>query len=87
MPLVSRCAERETASTTVNQQPPQLMREPWGVARSNLAEQARARPEPRRPHRKTGDADLLPVLRRLADERPTYGYRRLTAILNRRAHA
>ena len=59
-----------------------------GVARSNLAEQARARPKPRRPHRKAGDADLLPVLRRLADERPTYGYRRLTALLNRerRAH-
>jgi hypothetical protein len=30
MPLVPRCAERETAGTIVNQQPFQLMREPWG---------------------------------------------------------
>jgi hypothetical protein len=29
MPLVPRCAERETASAIVNQRPPQLMREPW----------------------------------------------------------
>src|SRR3712207_7934577 len=34
MPLVSRCAERETASssTIVNQQLLQLMRGPWGAA-------------------------------------------------------
>jgi hypothetical protein len=28
MPLVPRCAERETASTIIDQQLPQLMREP-----------------------------------------------------------
>ena len=54
-----------------------------GVARSNLAERARTRPGPRQPCRKAGDAEFLPVLRRLVDERPTYGYRRLTALLNR----
>lgn len=54
-----------------------------GVARSNLARQAAAPAEPRRPYRKTADAELLVALRRLVDERPTYGYRRLTALLNR----
>ena len=29
------------------------------------------------------DADLLPLIRDLVDERPTYGYRRITALLNR----
>src|SRR6476620_1341263 len=29
------------------------------------------------------DGDLLPLSRRLADERPTYGYRRITALANR----
>jgi transposase InsO family protein len=32
---------------------------------------------------KAGDAELLPMIRRLVDERPTYGYRRITALLNR----
>ena len=27
--------------------------------------------------------DLLPLVRRLVDERPTYGYRRITALANR----
>ena len=30
-----------------------------------------------------GDKTLLPLIRRLVDERPTYGYRRITALLNR----
>src|SRR6185436_10652688 len=29
------------------------------------------------------DGDLLPLIRRLVDERPTYGYRRITALANR----
>ena len=54
-----------------------------GVARSNLAEAARGRRQPRQPYRKAGDAELLAALRRLVDQRPTYGYRRLAALLNR----
>ena len=61
--------------------------ETLGVARSNLAEAARGRHRPRQPYRKAGDADLLAALRRLVDERPTYGYRRLTALLNRERRA
>lgn len=55
-----------------------------GVARSNLADQLQ-RPERRRrglQHRE-GDDDLLAAIRAITDVRPTYGYRRVTALLNR----
>ncbi|RWK28142.1 MAG: hypothetical protein E5X69_01710 [Mesorhizobium sp.] len=39
--------------------------------------------KPRRPYRKTDDDGLLELVRRLIDERPTYGYRRITALTNR----
>jgi hypothetical protein len=54
-----------------------------GVARSNLVEAARGQRRSRQPYRKAGDAELLAGLRQLVDERPTYGYRRLAALLNR----
>jgi putative transposase len=57
--------------------------ETLGVARSNLAER-RAKPaRPRGPYRKPEDGVLLPTIRRIVDERPTYGYRRVTALVNR----
>ena len=54
-----------------------------GVARSGLAEAVRGQRRPRQTYRKAGDAELLAALRRLVDQRPTYGYRRLAALLNR----
>ena len=54
-----------------------------GMARSNLVEATRGQRRPRQPYRKAGDTELLADLRRLVDERPTYGYRRLAALLNR----
>ena len=39
--------------------------------------------KPRGSYRKPDDEDLLPLVRRLVDERPTYGYRRITALANR----
>jgi putative transposase len=59
-----------------------------GVARSNLVAQAKrggSRPRPR--YRKAGDAELLARIRPLVDARPSYGYRRITALLNRQAEA
>ena len=59
-----------------------------GVARSNLVEQAkREASRPRLPYRKAGDAELLARIRPLVDVRPSYGYRRITALLNRQAEA
>ena len=39
--------------------------------------------KPRRRYQKAQDAAVLPLVRRLVDARPTYGYRRITALLNR----
>jgi putative transposase len=57
--------------------------EALGVSRSNLAERARGQAPPRGPYVKAGDEILLPLIRRFVDERPTYGYRRITALVNR----
>ena len=57
--------------------------EALGVSRSNLVERSNGRSKPRGPYEKADDAMLLPLIRRLVDERPTYGYRRIAALLNR----
>lgn len=53
------------------------------VSRSNLVERLGGRAKPRRRYHKAQDAAVVPLVRRLVDERPTYGYRRITALLNR----
>jgi transposase InsO family protein len=58
-----------------------------GVARSNLIEQVQRPPRRRAAYRKADDAWLLPLLRAIVDERPTYGYRRVGALLNRQVVA
>ncbi|MCB8878583.1 IS3 family transposase, partial [Acidisoma silvae] len=58
-----------------------------GVARSNLVEQMSHTPKRRGPYRRQGDEELLVAIRQLTDARPTYGYRRITAILNRARRA
>ncbi len=59
-----------------------------GVARSNLVDGLR-RPGSRRqgPYRREGDDDLLVAIRDITDARPTYGYRRVAALLNRARRA
>jgi putative transposase len=54
-----------------------------GVARSHLHHQVHGGTTPRGCYRKPLDIELLPMLRRLVDERPTYGYRRIAALANR----
>lgn len=58
-----------------------------GVSRSNLIDRASREPKRRGSYRKPDDEYLLPAIRRLVDERPSYGYRRLTALLNRQLRA
>ena len=53
------------------------------VARSHLHEKVRQDRKSRGSYRKADDDTLLPLIRRLVDERPTYGYRRITALANR----
>jgi putative transposase len=54
-----------------------------GVARSHLHDKVRRTPKPRGPYRKQEDDALALLVRRLVDQRPTYGYRRITALANR----
>ncbi|MBX4899732.1 MULTISPECIES: IS3 family transposase [Rhizobium] len=54
-----------------------------GVSRSNLDERLKGKSKPRGPYLKADHAELLPAIRRLVDARPTYGYRRIAALLNR----
>ena len=62
--------------------PMKAVAETLGVARSHLHDKVHLPPKPRG-YRKPEDDTLLPLVRRLVDERPTYGYRRITALANR----
>jgi len=57
--------------------------EALGVSRSNLAQRTGGRTLARGPYVKADDETLLPLIRRFVDERPTYGYRRIAALVNR----
>ena len=57
--------------------------EALGVSRSNLAERTQGEAAARGPYVKAADEALLPLIRRFVDERPTYGYRRIAALVNR----
>lgn len=57
--------------------------ETLGVSRSNLHDRANGKTKPRRRYHKAQDAAVLPLIERLVTARPTYGYRRITAVLNR----
>jgi hypothetical protein len=54
-----------------------------GVARSNIAERVKSVRRPRGPQTRDGDLGLAAEIRRLVDARPTYGYRRIAALLRR----
>jgi len=61
--------------------------ETLGVARSNLIERAVGKRPKRGPQTRAGDAELTADIRRLVDGRPTYGYRRIAAVLKRERRA
>ena len=54
------------------------------VSRSNLVERLSDERPKRARYSMAADAELTPLIREIVDERPTYGYRRVTAFLNRR---
>ena len=64
-----------------------VVAETLGVARSNLIDRLNGRTKPRRRYHKAQDVALVPLITTLVAERPTYGYRRITAILNRQLRA
>jgi putative transposase len=54
-----------------------------GVARSNVIERRDGLRARRGPQERPGDVELAGAIRRFVDERPTYGYRRIAALLKR----
>lgn len=54
-----------------------------GVARSAVYDRLAGSSKPRGRYQKADDAQLLPLIQQIAAKRPTYGYRRLAAVLNR----
>jgi transposase InsO family protein len=54
-----------------------------GVARSNVAARIKCDRPKRGPQERQGDAELISDIRRFVDARPTYGYRRIAALINR----
>jgi putative transposase len=61
--------------------------ETLGVARSNLYDRLEGTTHPRGRYHRRGDAELLARITRLVTARPTYGYRRIRAVLNRELKA
>jgi putative transposase len=61
--------------------------ETLGVARSNLIERAAGKRPKRGPQTRAGDVELAADMRRLVDTRPSYGYRRIAALLKRERRA
>ena len=57
--------------------------ETLGVSRSNVIRRVNGEGRARRAYQKPGDQALLTQIRALVDQRPTYGYRRIGALLNR----
>ena len=57
--------------------------ETLAVSRSNLHDRLSGSAKPRRSYHKAQDAAILPRIQALVAKRPTYGYRRITALLNR----
>ena len=58
-----------------------------GVSRSNLAERLQQRPPKRIGRPPLPDEELVAQIRAVIGELPTYGYRRIHAILKRKALA
>lgn len=59
-----------------------------GVARSSLVKRVNKKNQPRAEHyKKEEDEELLPLIRKIVDKRPSYGYRRVQAVLNGRLKA
>lgn len=58
-----------------------------GLARSNIVERLKGRRPKRAPQTRAGDVELSADISRLVDARPTYGYRRIAALLKRKRRA
>jgi transposase InsO family protein len=58
-----------------------------GLARSNIAERVKGARRKRGPQNRPGDLELAAEIRRFVDTKPTYGYRRIAALIKRARRA
>ena len=58
-----------------------------GVARSNMAERVKQHPSKARGRPPLADHDLMDEIKAIISDMPTYGYRRVHAILRRKARS
>ena len=63
-----------------------MVSETLEVSRSNIQEQFIKKPQTKEP-KSFNDKWLLPLIKEITDSRPTYGYRRMTAVLNLKLQA
>src|SRR5207253_11427255 len=63
--------------------PMKLVSQTLGVVRSNVIERPDGSRAQRGPQERPGDVELAGAIRRLVDAKPTYGYRRIAALLKR----
>lgn len=86
-----RIAHQQTdiavAVAAIGRYPVEAIAKTLDVARSNRIERAGKKRSKRAPYCKTDDSKLLSRMKELVDARPTYGYRRITALLNRAFNA
>lgn len=82
---LTRSKEHKLLSSSVaaGRFPVKAVTDTLGIERSNVAERIKAVCHKRGPQTREGDLELAAVIRRLVDQRPTYGYRRIAALIKR----
>ena len=82
--LLTKKTDTVVAVAATGRYPVKAIADALDVSRSNLVERLAADRPKRGRYAKAFDAELIPIIREIVDERPAYGYRRVTAVLNRR---
>ena len=83
----SKKTDLACAVAAIGRFPMSVIAEVLDVSRSNLNARLAGNAKPRRRYHKAQDAVAVPLITALVAVRPTYGYRRITAILNRQLRA
>jgi putative transposase len=87
LPLLGKKSPSDSCRRRHGTLPGEVVADTLGVAQSNLVEQMSGASKRRGRYQRQGDDEVLAAIRQLTDARPTYGYRRITALLNRARRA
>ena len=86
-PSLGKKASLAVAVAASGRFPVKVVADTLGVARSHLVKKLSGTLKPRGRYQRQGDDELLAAIRQLTNARPTYGYRRITALMNRARRA